>query len=80
MNTIRITTSQNIDLEYELGSLGDRIVGRILDGLVIFEDAAVAVGSAVGDEDRVAVGADGDLIGRREVAEDCGASTRDGLR
>ena len=35
MNTIRITTSQNIDLEYELGSLGDRIVGRILDGLVI---------------------------------------------
>ena len=35
MNTIRITTSQNIDLEYELGSLGDRVLGRILDGLVI---------------------------------------------
>lgn len=35
MNTIRVTTSQNIDLEYELGSLGDRVLGRILDGLVI---------------------------------------------
>ena len=35
MNTIRITTSQNIDLEYELGSLGDRIVGFILDWLII---------------------------------------------
>lgn len=35
MNTIKITTSQNIDLEYELGSLGDRVLGRILDGLVI---------------------------------------------
>jgi len=35
MNTIKITTSQNIDLEYELGSLGDRVLGRILDGLVL---------------------------------------------
>ena len=35
MNTIKITTSQNIDLEYELGSLGDRVLGRILDGLVV---------------------------------------------
>ena len=35
MNTISIVTSQNIELEYELGSLGDRIVGRILDLLVI---------------------------------------------
>lgn len=35
MNTISIVTSQNIELEYELGSLGDRIVGRILDGLVL---------------------------------------------
>lgn len=31
MNTISITTSQNIELEYELGSLGDRVVGRIID-------------------------------------------------
>ena len=35
MNTISITTSQNIELEYDLGSLGDRIIGRILDFLVI---------------------------------------------
>jgi uncharacterized RDD family membrane protein YckC len=41
MNTISITTSQNIELEYELGSLGDRIVGRILD--LIFLAAYIIV-------------------------------------
>jgi uncharacterized RDD family membrane protein YckC len=35
MNTISITTSQNIELEYDLGSLGDRIIGRLLDFLVL---------------------------------------------
>jgi uncharacterized RDD family membrane protein YckC len=35
MNTISITTSQNIELEYELGSLGDRIIGRLIDFLVL---------------------------------------------
>lgn len=35
MNTISITTSQNIELEFELASLGDRIIGRILDWLVL---------------------------------------------
>ncbi len=35
MNTISVITSQNIELEYELASLGDRIVGRIIDLLVI---------------------------------------------
>jgi uncharacterized RDD family membrane protein YckC len=35
MNTISITTSQNIELEYDLASLGDRIIGRILDFLVL---------------------------------------------
>ena len=35
MNTVSIITSQNIELEYELGSLGDRIVGWILDVLVV---------------------------------------------
>lgn len=34
MNTISVITSQNIELEFELGSLGDRIIGRILDLLV----------------------------------------------
>jgi len=36
MNTISITTSQNIELEYDLGSLGDRIIARILDFIVLF--------------------------------------------
>jgi uncharacterized RDD family membrane protein YckC len=35
MTTINITTSQNIDVEYELGSVGDRIVGSIIDYLII---------------------------------------------
>lgn len=35
MNTISIITSQNIELEFELGSLGDRIIGRILDLLLL---------------------------------------------
>lgn len=35
MNTISITTAQNISLEYELGSLGDRIVGYIIDFLIL---------------------------------------------
>lgn len=35
MNSINITTSQNIDVEYEPGSLGDRVLGRIIDWIVI---------------------------------------------
>jgi uncharacterized RDD family membrane protein YckC len=35
MNTIKITTSQNIELEYDLASLGERIAGRIFDTLII---------------------------------------------
>ncbi len=35
MNTISIVTTQNIELDYDLASLGDRIIGRILDWLVI---------------------------------------------
>ena len=31
MQAIKITTSQNIDIEYEVASLGDRILGRIVD-------------------------------------------------
>jgi uncharacterized RDD family membrane protein YckC len=31
MDTIRITTSQNIDIDYELAGLGERIVARIID-------------------------------------------------
>lgn len=35
MNTIRITTTQNIELEYDLASLGERIVSYLIDTLVI---------------------------------------------
>ena len=31
MNTIKITTTQNIDLEYDLASLGERIVAWLID-------------------------------------------------
>ncbi len=43
MNTIKINTSQNIDLEYELGSLGDRIVGYIIDLLVIIAYVIIVI-------------------------------------
>jgi uncharacterized RDD family membrane protein YckC len=35
MQTVRITTAQNIDIAYELGGLGERIVARLID-LAIF--------------------------------------------
>lgn len=35
MNTIRITTSQNIELDYDLASLGERILGYLIDGLIL---------------------------------------------
>ncbi len=35
MSTIAITTTQNIELEYDLASLGERIVGYILDMILI---------------------------------------------
>jgi len=31
MQTIRITTSQNIDIDYEIGGLGERILARLID-------------------------------------------------
>jgi len=34
MPTIRITTSQNIDIDYEIAGLGPRIVARLLDGVL----------------------------------------------
>lgn len=35
MNTIKITTPQNIELEYELASLGERIVGYLIDRFIL---------------------------------------------
>lgn len=36
MQIIRITTSQNIDIDYELAGLGERIVGSIIDFGIFF--------------------------------------------
>ena len=41
MATIAITTTQNIELEYELASLGERILGRLLDEVIL---AAYVIG------------------------------------
>lgn len=35
MSTIRVQTAQNVSLEYEIASLGDRIVATIIDSLVL---------------------------------------------
>jgi uncharacterized RDD family membrane protein YckC len=35
MNSISITTAQNIDVEYVPGSLGDRIVARLIDKIIL---------------------------------------------
>ncbi len=46
MNTIRITTSQNIDIDYEVAGLGERIVARLIDMaifLVIFIAGLVTI-------------------------------------
>src|SRR5215831_7319281 len=36
MSFISITTTQNIELEYELASLGERIVATIIDLIILF--------------------------------------------
>ncbi|MDB5246667.1 MAG: hypothetical protein JWQ40_1061 [Segetibacter sp.] len=43
MNTINITTPQNIDVEYELGSLGDRMLGTIIDWAVLIAYVILAL-------------------------------------
>ncbi len=54
MNTIKISTTQNIELEYELAGLGERIVGRILDFVFIIAYGIVfLVIMGVGDFGRI---------------------------
>lgn len=36
MQTIRITTSQNIDIDYEIAGLGERILARLIDLAIFF--------------------------------------------
>ena len=40
MEKIRIQTTQNVDIEYEVAGLGDRFVAAIIDILIIFSYAA----------------------------------------
>jgi uncharacterized RDD family membrane protein YckC len=42
MSTIAITTTQNIELEYDLASLGERIVGYILDFVLLIVYVLIA--------------------------------------
>lgn len=43
MHTISIVTSQNIEVEYDLGSLGDRIVAYLIDGIILFAYVITAI-------------------------------------
>ena len=43
MAVIFITTTQNIELEYDLASLGERILGSLLDGLILFAYAIIVL-------------------------------------
>ena len=65
MATVRVHTAQNVSLEYEVASLGDRIVAAILDNLILgaWAIACVLVFSALGMKDGVAVTVMGLLIG-----------------
>lgn len=47
MNTVSITTPQNIDVEFELASLGERMVGYVIDYLIQL-GLVVAIAMAVG--------------------------------
>lgn len=54
MNTILITTSQNIELEYDLASLGERIVGYIIDFFILL--AYIIIVSVIVNQFRFANG------------------------
>ena len=55
MSTIRIQTAQNVTLEYEVASVGERIVATIIDNLILFAwmVAWVLLFSAVAERNEV---------------------------
>lgn len=57
MNTITITTPQNIELEYELGSLGDRMVGAVIDEIIKIAYGIIVMASFVFGNTRIFSGA-----------------------
>jgi uncharacterized RDD family membrane protein YckC len=59
MQTIRITTSQNIDIDYEIAGVGPRILARILDSLMFFiiiGAVALTISLTIGNFDGIGVG------------------------
>lgn len=51
MGTIRVHTTQNVTLEYEVASIGSRVVAALIDNLIMgawFGAVAVLIGSIVG--------------------------------
>lgn len=42
MSTVRIDTAQNVAIDYEIASVGDRVVSSIIDGVIIFAAYMVA--------------------------------------
>ncbi len=57
MNTITIRTSQNIELEYQPGSLGDRIVGAIIDEIIKIAYVIIVMATFVFGNTRIFSGA-----------------------
>ncbi len=61
MNTIRVQTTQNVTVEYEVASVGERILATIIDGIVIGAWALIcggiiaSVAGGIGAGDTVAV-------------------------
>lgn len=57
MNTVTITTAQNIDIEYELGGLGERIVARIIDyaifGFIFFLTMLSGLAAGLSDASQI---------------------------
>jgi uncharacterized RDD family membrane protein YckC len=53
MSTISITTTQNIEVEYDLASLGERVVGWILDVVLIIVYILVLLFTIIGLNDLV---------------------------
>src|SRR4051794_7730365 len=57
MNTISIITSQNIELEYETGSLGDRIGGVLIDEVIKIAYAIIVLSTSAFGNARLLSGA-----------------------
>ena len=58
MNSIKIRTTQNVEVEYPMASVGDRIIAYIIDGIVLFAwmMAVVLLNIAFGLESNIFLG------------------------